>query len=72
MNYEVLCNAFATKLIDLSKAEILKLKTSEMKKEELEAFLYENNEYTLEKFADRFEKMQKLQKLEEAIRIKKQ
>jgi hypothetical protein len=71
VNYEVLCNAFSTKLIDLSKAEIFKLKTSEMKKDELEALLKEQNEYSLEKFADRFEKMQRLKELDEELAKKK-
>ena len=39
VNYEVLCNAFATKIIDLSKAEIYMLKTTEMSVKELETFL---------------------------------
>lgn len=40
VNYEVLCNAFATKIIDLSKADIFLIKSSEMKKSELESFLF--------------------------------
>lgn len=40
VNYEVLCNAFATKIIDMSKAEIYLLKSSEMNKTDFEDFLY--------------------------------
>lgn len=40
VNYEVLCNAFATKIIDMSKAEIYLLKSSEMGKADFEEFLY--------------------------------
>jgi len=36
VNYEVLCNVFATKIIDFSKAEILKLKASEIDKFDFE------------------------------------
>jgi len=38
-NYEVLCNAFATKIIDFSKADIFKIKSSEFGKREFEEFL---------------------------------
>jgi hypothetical protein len=39
VNYEVLCNAFANKIIDFSEAEIYKLNTKQMSKDELETFL---------------------------------
>jgi hypothetical protein len=39
VNYEVLCNVFATKIVDFSKAEIYQVKTSEIAKPELEKFL---------------------------------
>ena len=39
MNYEVLCNARATRVIDFSEAEIYELKNSEMKSEEFERLL---------------------------------
>lgn len=71
MNYEVLCNTFATKIIDLSKAEIYKLKNTEIKQAELEAFLEEQNQYTLQKFIERYDKMQRLKELEEQIMQKK-
>lgn len=47
VNYEVLCNAFSTKLIDMSKADIYKIKNTEMSLDEFEDFLEEENEYTL-------------------------
>ena len=47
MNYEILCNAFATKIIDLSKAEIYKLKSTELSRDDLETFLEEENQYTI-------------------------
>jgi hypothetical protein len=39
VNFEVLCNAFSTKIIDFSKAEIYKLKTTEVDKRLLENYL---------------------------------
>jgi len=47
VNYEVLCNAFSTKIIDLSKAEIYRIKNTEMTRDELETFLEEENQYTI-------------------------
>jgi hypothetical protein len=38
-----LCNAFSTKIIDLSKVEIYKIKNTEMARDELELFLEEEN-----------------------------
>jgi hypothetical protein len=43
VNYEVLCNAFATKIIDFSRAPIYKVRASELKKGDLEEFLAEQN-----------------------------
>ena len=54
VNYEVLCNAFATKIIDLSQVEIYKLKNTEMARGEMETFLEEENQYTLQRFTDRY------------------
>ena len=39
VNYEVLSNAFATKIIDFSKAEIYKLKTTQTDKKVFEKYL---------------------------------
>lgn len=64
MNYEVLCNAFATKIIDLSKVEIYKLKNTEITRDDLEVFLEEENQYTIEKFNERYNKIQKLKDIE--------
>jgi hypothetical protein len=47
VNYEILCNAFATKIIDLSKVEIYKHKNTEISREELENFLEEENQYSI-------------------------
>jgi len=54
VNYEVLCNAFATKIIDLSQVEIYRLKNTEMARGEMETFLEEENQYTLQRFTDRY------------------
>jgi len=43
VNYEILCNAFNTKIIDLSKVEIYKLLNTQLSREELETFLEEQN-----------------------------
>ena len=51
VNYEVLCNAMATEIIDYSKAEIYKLKSDEMTIKELENLLTLFNEYSTENFA---------------------
>jgi|LauGreDrversion4_2_1035121.scaffolds.fasta_scaffold594337_1 hypothetical protein len=71
VNYEVLCNAFATKIIDLSKAEIYKLKSTELSRDDLEAFLEQENQYTIEKFQERYYKIQRLQEIEKNIQEKK-
>ena len=47
MNYEVLCNAFATKIMDLSKVETFKLRNTELSRDDLENFLEEQNQYTI-------------------------
>jgi hypothetical protein len=39
VNYEILCNVMACKLIDLSKVEILKLNNSEMGRKKLEKYI---------------------------------
>jgi hypothetical protein len=39
----VLCNAFSTKIIDMSKAEIYKIKNTELSREDLETLLEEEN-----------------------------
>lgn len=54
VNYEVLCNALAAKLIDLSKADIYLVKSSEIGKKEFEEFLLAQNQYTFSKFLERF------------------
>lgn len=71
MNYEVLCNVFATKIIDLSKAEIYRLKNTEMTRDELETFLEEENQYTIQKFSERYHKIKKLEELEKQIQEKR-
>ena len=67
MNYEVLCNAFATKIIDLSKVEIYKLKNTEIPRADLENFLEEENQYTIQKFAERYTKLERLKEIEKQI-----
>ena len=55
VNYEVLCNAFGTNVIDYSDAQIYKLNTDEMSNAELEQLLELHNEYSLENFTLRFQ-----------------
>jgi hypothetical protein len=43
-----------------------------MTKEELEEFLREQNEYTILKFAQRIDKMQRLKEVEEQIQKRKE
>ena len=71
VNYEILCNAFATKLIDLSQAEIYLIKSTEIPKSEFETFLSEQNQYTIAKFAERHEKMLRLKEIEKQLQEKK-
>eukprot|EP00347_Sterkiella_histriomuscorum_P011806 403371027 len=66
-NYEVLCNAFATKIIDFSQAEIFKIKSSEIGKKDFEEFLMSNNQYTLQKFQERFNVMVQLEQLDKEL-----
>lgn len=47
VNYEVLCNAFSTKIIDMSKAEIYKIKNTELSVDDLETLLEDENQYTI-------------------------
>jgi hypothetical protein len=54
VNYEVLCNVMATKLIDLSKVEIYKIKSSEVHYTKFEQYLQFANLYSLEAFHRRF------------------
>lgn len=72
VNYEVLCNAFQSKIIDFSEAEIYKLKTTEMSRREMEDFIKEQNQYTMMRFVERYEKIEKLKRIEEEILKKKQ
>jgi hypothetical protein len=69
-NYEVLCNALATRVIDYSEAEIYLLKNSEMKREELERVLQSQHECSFEKFAMRWMQMKALDKVEAQIHKK--
>lgn len=71
VNYEILCNAFATRIIDMSKVELYKLKNTEMSREELEVFLEEENQYTITKFAERYHKIQRLEEIEKQLSEKR-
>ena len=55
----------------MSQVEIFKIKNTELTKEELETFLEEENQYTIQKFAERYHKIQRLEELEKQIREKK-
>jgi hypothetical protein len=67
----VLCNAFATRIIDLSKAETFKLQNTALSRDDLENFLEEQNQYTIQKFADRYHKIQRLEELEKQLAERK-
>ena len=67
INYEVLCNALATNIIDLSQAEIFELHNEDMNLKQLETLLEAQNEYTYEKFAFRFYQMNNLNNAEQSI-----
>ena len=43
VNYEILCNAFATKFVNLSEANIYLIRSTEMRRSELESFLSASN-----------------------------
>jgi len=64
VNYEVLCNALATNIIDLSQAPIYKLQTSGIPRNELEEYLMSQNQYSPQKFKQRYEKINKIYELE--------
>lgn len=49
-NYEVLCNGFNTKIMDLSMAETYEIDTEALGQKNLEKLLDEMNLYSLEKF----------------------
>lgn len=67
-NYEVLCNVFSTKVIDLSKADIYLLKSSEIPKKEFEAFLAAQNQYSIYNFSNRYEKIEQIDEIEEKLK----
>lgn len=54
VNYEVLCNAISTEIIDYSQAEIWQLQNDEMTLPEFEELLTLQNEYSVENFALRY------------------
>ena len=60
----MLCNAFSTKLIDVSKADIYRVKASEIDKKTFEKFLHEQNLYTVVRFMERYERLTNLVLLE--------
>ena len=63
----MLCNAFATKVIDYSQADIYELRNTEMTAQEFERLLISQNEFTFEKFTARWLQMQALNKMESNI-----
>lgn len=69
-NYEVLCNALSTRVIDFSEAEIYQLRNSEMKREELERLLMALNEHSFPKFAMRHFQLMNLEQVEGQINKK--
>lgn len=71
INYEVLCHAFDTKIIDFSKVEIYKLKSSEINKKEFEEFLIDQNQYSLANFNKRHTYISLAEDLEEILAEKR-
>lgn len=65
VNYEVLCHALSTNVIDFSQAEIYEVSNDQMSSTQLEDFLSVQNEYSFEKFALRHFQLEALEKLEE-------
>lgn len=63
VNYEVLCNVFATKTIDFSKAKVYKLFSSKMNQFQLEFVLDTLNPYSKLNFQTRMERAQGLEKI---------
>ena len=61
VNYELLCNALSTNLIDFSQAEIYDLNNESMTKKQFEEFLSIQNEYIEEKFALRSWQMRNME-----------
>ena len=58
VNYEILCNAMATKTIDLSQAETYLIKSTQIPRKEFEILLQNLNYYSIPSFYLRFEKIQ--------------
>ena len=56
-NYEVLCNALSTRVIDYSEAEIYLLKNDTMSTEEFERLLMSQHEHRFDSFATRYLQM---------------
>jgi len=57
-NYEVLVNAFTQKVMDMSKAEIIRLNTSQMSQEEFEKFVSTQDrfsEYQVDLLSDKMQ-----------------
>lgn len=64
VNYEVLCNSFATNIIDFSQAEISRIQATQMGKQGLEKFLLSQNYNTEKKFELRYNEMLELEALD--------
>ncbi|CDW84269.1 UNKNOWN [Stylonychia lemnae] len=72
-NFEILCNAFATKIIDLSQATIYKIKASQIdSKSSLEQFLKQNNQFDAEKILLRMNALEMMDSLEQQILFQKE
>ena len=51
----------------MSKAEIYKIKNTELSRDDLETLLEEENQYTIQKFAERYHKIQRMEEVERQI-----
>jgi hypothetical protein len=72
VNYEVLCNVFATRSIDFSQAKVYKFFTTKMSRFQLELVLDTLNPYSRLNFFNRMERAQGLQKLIHEYNIEEQ
>lgn len=66
-NYEVLVYLLDGNIIDFSKAEIYKLKTSKMDRKELEEFLSLQNNYSLNHFVFRYQYLENIDRAEKML-----
>ena len=67
VNYEVLCNVFSGKTIDLSEANIYAINNNEISESELRDFLQDQNNYTKKALFEANQNMEKLKQMEHKL-----